>query len=159
MWGLCNGIVILMSEELSPLYKRFHKRFPKLGGTWGYRAFQVMRTFLLMCCLRIFDRYGSCRQALKAFVHMFTEFDISALTGQEFLDLGLTAVDYGIVFAGVLIMFIVSMIGRRRSVREWLSEKPYLLKYIVFVSLFFATILLGTYGIGYDASAFIYNQF
>ncbi len=159
VWGLCNGVIILISEELSPLYKRFHNRFPKLGKTWGYRAFQIARTFLLMCCLRIFDRYGSCRQALKAFVHMFTEFDISALTKQEFLELGMTVADYGIIFAGILLIFTVSMIGRRQSVREWLSEKPYLLKYIAFVSLFFATILLGTYGIGYEDSAFIYNQF
>lgn len=158
-WGLCNGVVILVSEELSPLYQRFHKCFPRLVNTWGYRAFQIMRTFLLMCCLRIFDRYGSCRQAVKAFVHMFTQFDIHALTRQEFLDLGLTVIDYVIVFAGVLVMFSVSMLGRNHSVREWLAEKPYLLKYMIFVCLLFATILLGTYGVGYDVSAFIYNQF
>ena len=158
-WGLCNGVVILISEELSPLYQKFHKKFPNLTQSFGYKCFQVGRTFLLMCCLRIFDRYASCKQALKAFVHMFTQFDVHALVGQEFLDLGLSAVDYCILGGGVLVMFAVSLTGRHGSTREWISKKPYVVKFALFTMLLFATVLLGNYGIGYDASAFIYNQF
>lgn len=44
-WGLVNGVIILISEECTPLYNKFHHRFPKLGNSWGYRAFQVIRTF------------------------------------------------------------------------------------------------------------------
>lgn len=158
-WGLCNGVVILISEEFSPLYQKFHKKFPKLTASFGYKCFQVLRTFLLMCCLRIFDRYASCRQALQSFVHMFTKFNIHAFTKQEFIDMGLTQTDYIIVIAGVIIMFIVSLIARRQSAREWIHQKPYIVRFVLFVALLFATILLGQYGIGYDASAFIYNQF
>lgn len=158
-WGMCNGIVILASEELKPLYSRFHKRFPAIGKTVCYRAFQVVRTFLLMSCLRIFDRYGSCRQSVKAFIHMFTQFGDRKLTGQEFLDLGLTVTDYAILGAGVLVLFGVSMLQRRKSVRVRLHEKPYVLRYVVYMGLFLCVLLLGMYGIGYDSSAFIYNQF
>ena len=78
---------------------------------------------------------------------------------QEFLDLGITQTDYIIVIAGVVIMFIVSIIARRKPARQWIHEKPYIVRFILFVALLFATILFGQYGIGYDASAFIYNQF
>lgn len=158
-WGMCNGIVILISEELKPLYAKFHRRFPKIGTTVCYRAFQVIRTFLLMSSLRIFDRYGSCKQALRSFVHMFTQFGKRQLSGQEFLDMGLTYTDYMIVAVGVLILFTVSMLQRRKSVRERLYEKPYFVRYVAYAGLFFSIILLGVYGIGYDSSAFIYNQF
>ena len=158
-WGVCNGAVILLSEELSPLYRRFHKRFPKLTGTVGYRAFQVLRTFLLLCCLRIFDRYASLKIAIRSFLHMFKKFDLHALSKKEFLDMGMTGVDYAICFAGVLVMFFVSMLGRRQSVRGWISERSYSVKYILFLLLFLATVLFGVYGVGYDASSFIYNQF
>ena len=88
-WGLANGVIILISEELEPCYKAFHTRFTKLGSSTAYRAFQVIRTFLLMCCIRLFDNYGSVRTSVRQFIHMFTEFDIRAVTGQELLDLGL----------------------------------------------------------------------
>ena len=90
---------------------------------------------------------------------MFTKFNIHAFTKQEFIDMGLTQTDYIIVIAGVIIMFIVSLIARRQPAREWIHKKPYIVRFILFVALLFATILLGQYGIGYDASAFIYNQF
>lgn len=158
-WGMVNGIIILFSGELEPLYERFHKKFPKLGTTWGYRAFQIIRTFLLMCCIRLFDTYASVRGACKQFVHMFTELDISQVTRKELLDLGLSVADYGILTVGVLLLFIVSMCGRRGSVREKISSLPYVVRFSIFVLLFFAVLLLGTYGVGYDARQFIYNQF
>ncbi len=158
-WGLTNGVIILISEELTPLYERFHKAFPRLTASTFYRGFQVIRTFSLMCCIRLFDNYGSVRTTCKQFVHMFTRFDLDAVTKQEFLDLGLSMKDYAIVGMGVLLMFAVSMWGRNGSVREKISRKPYVVRYGLYVLLFFAVLLLGNYGVGFDAQQFIYNQF
>ncbi|MCD7825969.1 MAG: MBOAT family protein [Clostridiaceae bacterium] len=159
VWGLTNGVIILVSEELAPLYQRFHQRFPKLAAAFGYRMFQVLRTFLLMCCIRLFDTYGSVRVSVRQFIHMFTQWGLHPVTRQELTDLGLSGAEYFVAAAGVLAMFLVSMLGRDGSVREKLSEKPYLVRYSVFVLLFFAVILFGSYGVGYDARQFIYNQF
>ena len=158
-WGLVNGVIILISEECTPLYNKFHHRFPKLGNSWGYRAFQVIRTFLMMCCIRLFDTYASVRGAIRQFIHMFTQFDLSKVTGKELLDLGLSVQDYCIVAFGVVAMFTVSMCGRNGSVREKISQKPYVIRYGLFVLLFFAVLLLGSYGVGFEAQQFIYNQF
>ena len=87
-----QGVIILISEECTPLYNKFHHRFPKLGNSWGYRAFQVIRTFLMMCCIRLFDTYASVRGAIRQFIHMFTRFDLSKVTGKELLDLGLSLI-------------------------------------------------------------------
>ena len=158
-WGLANGVIILISEELEPCYKAFHTRFTKLGSGTAYRAFQVIRTFLLMCCIRLFDNYGSVRTSVRQFIHMFTEFDIRAVTGQELLDLGLGIRDYAVVGIGVILMFAVSMGGRTGCLREKISRRPYAIRYTVFLTLFFAVLLLGCYGANFDARQFIYNQF
>lgn len=158
-WGLANGVIILISQECTPLYERFHRRFPRLGAGSGYRAFQIARTFLLMCCIRLFDTYADMGLAVKQFIHMFTEFRPHQVTVQELIDLGLGRADYLIVFLGVLLMFIVSMMGRRGSVREMISRKPYVVRFGVFLILFFVTLLFGSYGVGFDAKQFIYNQF
>lgn len=159
VWGLLNGIIILISQECEPLYARFHQKFPSLSEKRYYQGFQVIRTFLLMCSLRLLDCYRDVGTSAKMFLSMFTEFRITDLTAAEFLDMGLTGADYFIVLAGVLIMIIVSLKGRRGSVREAIDVKPFIIWYALIIGLFFAVILFGAYGIGYDAAQFIYNQF
>lgn len=159
VWGLANGVIILVSEELAPLYQRFHQRFSGLGGSVFYRAFQVIRTFLLMSCLRLFDTYGSVRTTVRQFIHMFTQLGRHPVTKEELAGLGLSLTDYGILGAGVLVMFLVSMSGRDGSVREKIAGKPYIVRYAAFTALFFTVLLLGVYGQGYDVRQFIYNQF
>ncbi len=159
VWGVLNGVVILISGELKPLYEKFHKQFPRLGGTWGFRAFQIMRTFLLMSALRLFDCYGDVGLTLRMFFGMFREFHISVLTAEEFVYLGPGAAACGIVAAGVLLMLAVSMAGRNGSVRERLAGQPYVLRFGAWTALLFAVLLFGSYGVGYDPAQFIYNRF
>jgi Trk-type K+ transport system membrane component len=75
------------------------------------------------------------------------------------MKLGLTALDYGIILGGIVLMFCVSLYQEKKgSVREALWEKP-VLRYILVFVLLVIVLLMGSYGIGYNASDFIYNQF
>ena len=159
VWGLMNGVVILISQEFDPLYEKFHERFPGLKKNGFYKLFQVGRTFLLMCSLRLFDCYEDVVTAFRAFFSMFTDFHISALTGEEFLYFELTAADYVILLVGVIIMLAVSLMQRKGSVRARLEKKTAAVRYPVYACIIVAVILFGAYSIGYDASQFIYNQF
>jgi D-alanyl-lipoteichoic acid acyltransferase DltB (MBOAT superfamily) len=158
-WGVANGIVILISGELEPLYKRFHDAFPRLVQTKGYTAFQIVRTFFLMGTLRMFDCYRDVPLTFRMFFSMFKDFDLSVLTAEEFSYFELSVFQYGIVAVGVVLMFAVSLAGRKGSVREQISRYPYVVKAGIFILLLFAVLLFGNYGIEYDATQFIYNQF
>ena len=92
-------------------------------------------------------------------VHLAYELSFSELPVDEFLDLGLNIPQYVIVFAGTVLMFSASVIGRKESVREQLSRKPYVVRYAAVAALFLTVVLFGSYGVGYDAAQFIYNQF
>ena len=83
-----NGVIILISQELEPLYARFHKQFPSLGQRKGYQAFQIVRTFFLMGSLRMFDCYGDVPLSFSMFFSMFRDFDLRALTVDEFFGSG-----------------------------------------------------------------------
>lgn len=159
MWGLMNGVIIILSQELEPLYKRFHERFPVLTESVFYRAFMVIRTFLLMSSLRLFDNAWGCRDAFIRFGSIFTHWNPDMLSVQEFIDLGLSKADYIIVAAGVVLLFVVSMLQRKQPVREYLEERPFFVRYLVFAGLLISVVLFGMYGIGYESSGFIYNQF
>ena len=158
VWGLGNWAVLMLSEELEPLYERFHGRF-RFGECLPYRVFQMGRTFLLVCCLNIFDCYHSLGETFRAFASMFTAGNWKVLWDGSLMELGLTGLDYGILGAGVALMLSVSLLGRSGSVRDKIAARPYPLRFAIWYGLFLAVLLMGAYGIGYDASQFIYNQF
>lgn len=158
VWGLGNCFFIMLSQECEPLYEKFHARFAVKDKMW-FKAFQIGRTFLLMCSLRMLDCYRDVPMTFKMFGSMFTDWNIGEALSVGMWNLGLGVHDYVVLAAGTVILFAVSMVGRRGSVREMLAKKPAFVSIAVFGTLFIATVLFGAYGMGYDASQFIYNQF
>lgn len=159
VWGLLNGVIILVSQELAPLYARFHERFPRIGNTFGYRLFQVGRTFLLMSAVRVLDCYRDVPVTFRAVGSIFTEFDLSILWNGSLLKLGVGGADWLAAGLGVALMLAVSLLSRDEPLRDKLERRPLALRWALFGLLFLAVAVFGAYGVGYDASQFIYNQF
>lgn len=158
VWGLLNWAVLMISEELEPFYQRFHDRFA-IGGLWGYRLFQVGRTFLLICVLNLFDCYESVSTTLSMLLSVFGAGNWGILTDGSLLGIGLTAADFAVLLAGILLMLAVSLVQRTGSVRVKIANLRYPLQAAVWFGLFLLVLLWGTYGIGYDSNQFIYNRF
>ena len=151
-------MVIMVSQELEPFYRWFHSKV-KVEGTFGFRLFQVVRTVLLMSALRTFDCYRDVPLTFRMFGTIFTTWNWNEIFNGSLMGLGLGMADYVILFAGLVLLITVSLFGRSGSVREKIAAKPYAVRVAVWFGLFLIVILLGNYGIGYDASQFIYNQF
>ncbi len=158
VWGLANCLVILISQELSPLYDKFHRSFAVADKLW-YKCFCVIRTVFLMSALRMFDCYRDVSVTVKMFFSMFTIANLAELWNGAMLDLGLSLTDYLIIAFGVVLIFVVSMLQRKKPVREQILGLSYPLRVAIWLGLFLVVILAGAYGQGYDESSFIYNQF
>ncbi len=158
VWGLLNWAILMISEELEPLYARFHAKHPGAGGL-GWRLFAVGRTFLLICCLNLFDCFANIGDTLFMLGSVLTARNWGILWNGALLELGLTGVDYAVLAGAVALMLTVSLLGRRGSVRAQIAKRPYAVRFIVWYGLFLLVLLMGAYGIGYDASQFIYNRF
>lgn len=171
VWGLGNWAVIMISQEFAPLYQKFHEKINGLvnrnreqgqfllENNSFYRLFQILRTLLLMSCLRSFDCYRDVPLTFRMFGSMFTDRNWRVLWDGSLLELGLSPLDYGILAAGVVLLVIVSLVQRKGSVRERIAAKSYPVRFAVWFGLFLTVLLMGAYGVGYDASQFIYNQF
>ena len=159
VWGLMNCLVIIVSQELEPLYAKFYKRFPKMADRKWWGAWQIFRTFWLMGTIRVLDCYRNVPLTFKQVGSVFTTFNWNVLFNGSLLDLGLSGADYIAIAIGVAVMVIVSLASRKESIREQLWKKPAALRNAVFLVLFFAVVIIGAYGVGYDSSQFIYNQF
>lgn len=158
VWGMANFAVLMISQELEPLYSRFHKRFP-VGNGFCYKLFRVGRTFLLVCCLNMFDCYRTLGETFRAFGSMFVASNWQILWNGELLRLGLSVQDYVVLACATALLLTVSLVQRSGSVRGRIAAKPYPVRAALWFGLFVAVLILGAYGVGYDANQFIYNRF
>ena len=157
LWGLTNGLVIIASLTLKPLYDRFHGRFPGLKEKKGYGAFEIVRTFLLMCLIRLWDCYAGPAGVWRAFSSLFTTWNYGAVLSHLSV-LGLSPVAWAILLSMAALMLFVSLAKGEGSFRAKYLNTPARLWFAALILLLLC-LLLGAYGPGYTASDFIYGQF
>ncbi len=160
VWGLLNFLVLTISEELSPLYDRFHKRF-LFSESFPYHVFMILRTFVLICVLNLFDCFTDVRDTLGLLGSIFTRGSFSSMEKGALLGIGLGVSDYVIAVIALIAVLTVSIIEEKydSSIRDMIRRRPYVFRFAIWTCLFLATIIFGVYGIGYDSSQFIYNRF
>ena len=158
VWGLLNGFILIVSEELSPLYKWFHKTF-RIGSAPVYRAFQIVRTFLLMSLVRTLDIYDGVSTTFKMILSAFIRPDLRAFISGGLTRLGLAASDYAVAFSGVALLIVIGRLQQKADVRDLLATRPAPVRYCVWLAAVLSVVVFGVYGVGYDAGQFIYNRF
>jgi D-alanyl-lipoteichoic acid acyltransferase DltB (MBOAT superfamily) len=156
VWGLINGAVIIVSEQISPLYTKFHNRF-HVGDSAYYKAFMIFRTFWLMCFIRTFDVYANVRHTFYMYGSLFTNFSLRQMLTEGFSALGLSTADYIVAGIGTAIMIAVGHFANSKKISFF--QLPVTIKWVAAISAVFAILILGIYGFGYDSSQFIYNKF
>ena len=158
VWGLLNCLVILVSQELEPLYRKFREKFPKLTASGAYHCFEATRTFLLMGLIRSLDCYANVGLTFRMWGSMFTKFNFTSCFGGEIFELGLELKDYIILAVAVTVVAIVAKLSQKKDLREWLYDKT-ALSWTLSGAILVAILLFGAYSIGYDASQFIYTVY
>ncbi len=160
VWGLLNGVVILVSRELEPLYARFRKGAPKLAASAFWGGFACVRTFFLMGAIRILDCYRDVPVTFRAFGSMFTNFSswTDVANGQLLDKLGLSLVSCIVVALATVVIFFVSRAGKKAPVADRLANRPGLWT-VAATALTLAVLICGSWGIGFDAGSFIYGIF
>ena len=170
VWGLLNGVIILASRECEPLYARFRKKFPRLTASAFYGGFASVRTFFLMGAVRILDCYRDVPVTFKAFATLFYRFDTwrDLANGSLTERLGLSLPVCVVVALSTVLIFFVSRTsgatsgaafdGKETPVADRLAERPVLWT-LACLGLAVAILIFGSYGIGFDAGAFIYQTF
>lgn len=159
VWGLMNFAVLMISQELEPLYAKFHNRF-HLKEKTAYGVFQVVRTILLMSALRMFDVYKDVGTTFRMMWTMISTPNAGVLFDGSMLNIGLKASDYAVLLVGTITLFAVSFIKLKKgSVRDQLYKKTSYVFYSVMAVMLIVILVYGAYGEGYNAVEFIYQKF
>jgi D-alanyl-lipoteichoic acid acyltransferase DltB (MBOAT superfamily) len=158
VWGLLNGIVILISREMMPLWRRFWKKYPRLCESKGWNLWRMVRTFLLMGLIRSLDCYRNVGTTFRLWGSMLTKWNVGEIFTGGLNSFGLKTADWCVLAVGVAIIATVSHLGREVPVRERIAKRPVAVC-AVLCGLILLIAVFGAYGIGYDSTQFIYNQF
>ena len=158
VWGLLNCALILISQELEPLWSAWRKAAPRVVESRWWGIWQATRTFLLMGLIRSLDCYRDVPLTFALWGSILTRFGLRELLSGGFLQLGLAVGDWCVLAVGVLITFTVSRLGKTQCLRERIAKRPVLYCAVMTFGAV-AILIFGTYGVGYDASNFIYGQF
>lgn len=155
-WGLTNGVILLISQELDGIARKRNSRLT-LGSGKAADIVRMLRTFLLLCFTWLFVYYPiSMIPGILA--DIFTGKELSDFFGGGLLEL-LDGYDLLILAVGIFLMAAADLLGQKESVRIRLSRAPLFLHFAAVFFLLLTVLIAGVYGQGYDSAQFIYNRF
>ena len=159
-YGIYHGGMIILAQLFMPATDWLTRKLRIRTDTDSWKLFQMLRTFLLVCLGYLLFRGGSLQAAAGMFTNMFAVFNPWILGGQLLPSLGLDGANSAILLLGVGLMLGVDICNEKGIVvRRWIGRQQLWLRWCVYLAGFFAVLLFGWYGTGYEAGAFIYFQF
>ncbi|MBR3638483.1 MAG: MBOAT family protein [Lachnospiraceae bacterium] len=160
VWGLLNFVFLMISQEFHPLTAKMHKKMPFMDGP-VYGIFMKIRTFLLVCVLNFFICPETLREVTDCFASVFSKNDWARMGSIPVSSLGLTVFDVIVLGVSFAVVFAVSLIQEitKEDIRTHMKKWAYPVKAVAVITLVLVVLLFGVYGIGFDATQFIYNRY
>lgn len=157
--GIWFWAMIMLAQIFEPVFKKAISLLKINTECFSWHLFQSLRVFVLVCVGIMFFRLDglvTTLRVMKAGLHWnpWIFFDGSLF------NLGLDRPDFWVTVFGLGILLLVSALEERgKSVRQQLAEQNLVFRWIVLFALIFGIIILGMYGLGYNAKSFIYEGF
>lgn len=140
LWGLINGIFVSFGEKLKTRCKFFNQAV----------------TFLLVTLLWSFFVWPNTQTALTLLGSIFTTFNYGAFFATVGT-LGLTAGDWTVLAAAAVLLWLADW--KRPALETRFRKLCPACRTAVVCALALLVLIFGMYGIGFDASEFIYSRF
>lgn len=161
LWGLYNGIIIAVSDLLSPVFNKITSILHiKKESSW-FHVFQIIRTFIIVNIGGYFDRIEnveSCFSAMQNTIISFNLNQFNSLVMELFQDINMKS--YLIVILASIIVFMNSVLKERgNDVFELLQNKSIVLRWGIYYAIIFLTLLSFTFTFAANAGGFMYANF
>lgn len=159
VWGCYWGTLIILETVLAPEMKKWTQKLRIDTTTFGYRLFQMIRTFLLFCIGRMITVTGSLEGFASMVTGLFREHRLWVLFDGSLYLHGLDQKNFAVVFFGILLMWAVDIMQEKMKIRESLGRQPIVLRWFVYYGVIAFLLIFGMYGSAYDSGAFLYDAF
>lgn len=155
LYGLYYYVIMMIGVLFEPLCKWILKLFKVKTEVFSYRLFQMIRTtFLVLIGMTIF-RSHTLHDAYNMLVSVITK-----PSGIGILELGVSLNSFIVLIIATVIVFFISLAKENKiNVNEKLNEQNLVFRWLIYFTFITIILIFGIYGVGYDASSFIYGQF
>ncbi len=159
-WGVYWGGIMCFSTLMEPCYKKFYEKTGIDQKSKGVMVFRILRTWLLFIIGRLLTVPNSLIETAKVFYRILFKFGAGNF-GNEMVKLGASFSTIGVVTIFTILFFMVSLLEEIKgtSVRDMISTLPVAVRWIILYGMFFAILILGIYGSGYEVNNFGYANF
>ncbi len=160
--GVFMWAVIVLGEATEPLWKKVKSALRISDSAVWFQAFQVVRTYLIFTVgLSMFRCYEGMGQVKTIWKSALSTWNPGVLFDGSICNLGLDYKDLIVlaIFLGILILSGIVRAVKKMQIREVVAGWNIVIRWILYLLLFYSVVIFGCYGNGYDASAFIYGQF
>ena len=140
LWGLFHGIFLIIGKFIKVKNKYVN----------------ITVTFLVVSFLWSFFIWPTAIQSLQMIGSVFTTFNYPELFG-NILNLGLNLANYIVLIIAVILLITYDL--KREKINSKIKNLSTERKLIIFAVLVWIVLIFGMYGIGFNASDFIYNKF
>ena len=160
IWGAIHGFYLIVAIWTNKLVEKIYSFFRMFQGTKTRKFVDVFITFHLVLFAWVFFRANNFNDAIYILTHIFPLniddfFNLLSSTGATQAALGLTKRGIILALLSILFMEIIHLFQRHKKMRSFLSEKPIIVRWLVYYILIIAIISFGEFRM----QEFIYFQF
>ena len=156
--GILQFIFMVLEDILEPVFIKINKKIGIKNDVFSYKLYQCLRTYCLFSFAMIFFRASSITNAFEIIKNMFIWNPWILFDGSLYYA-GLDAPDFKVLIIAIFVLLIVEIVGQSGSVREKLFNQNIIFRWTIIYMLIFFVVIFGCYGVGYDATQFIYGKF
>lgn len=160
-YGIWNALFIMSGILLEDVYDRGKRLCGIDGESFGWRLFQMVRTFCISSAGRFFVGAHGLRAAL-AMMQSVTEhwYDLSFLLDGSLLNLGLDTANWILLAVSIAGLFFVDFLHEKNvHIRESIAKQYFVFRWLIYYGAVIAILAFGIYGPEYNSASFIYEQF
>lgn len=162
VWGLLNGLFIILSLWLAPVYERARAalRIDDRNGFW--RGFRILRTFTIVALLEVLPEVGTLGDGFRFWSCIFTNWRLPEALDEFLPFVYLGSLDKTIGFCAaigcVVLLFVSSLMQRKKPIRAYFNALPMWLQVLALSAL---VLLISSYGVqaSWGAEGFMYANF
>lgn len=157
--GIYMWLIIVLEELLEPVIKKLTDTLRINTEAFSWHLLRRVKTFVLYMFGVSFFFANTLEEGFMMVKATFSSFNPWIFFDKSIYELGLDRTEMNILVIGIALMFIVSHIKQRGSVREVINKQNFAFRVLLYLVLFIMIVTFGHYGAGFDSGSFIYGRF
>lgn len=155
-WGVANGAIIMGSMVAEPWFKKAKTALHINEKAKWWQWFCVARTFVIVAALKIFPATSSTRDMFGFAANCVKNFRMPVEFSEWFPKIGKGELLFLII--AIIVLFLVDLFEEKKSWREALAAKPFIVRWIWYAFLLTAIMCMGEFGVSMTGG-FAYAQY